>query len=125
MHARVLAAVALLVTILPTAARADVAPPPGDCANKKEGEACKDESGRDGACGTITYTATNHATNPPTTSTRSYFGCRSGVAPTVTKSAKKCSVAFAGEPTSGAAFALAAAAVGLAALQRRRARRRG
>lgn len=120
MHARVLAALALLLTIAPASARADVAPPPGDCANKKEGEACKDEGGRDGACGTISYTATNNATNPPTTSTRSYFGCRSGVAPTVAKSAKKCSVTYAGAPASDGGLLAATVVVGLVALRRRR-----
>jgi hypothetical protein len=86
----------LLAMLCASTAVADVPPPSGDCANKKEGEACKDAVGKDGACGRIGYSSTNHATNPPTVSQSSYIGCRAGDKPTVT--AKKCSVSTIGAP---------------------------
>jgi hypothetical protein len=119
-HVAVFALVGVGFGLVPRMARADVVPPAGDCSNKKEGDPCRDEAKREGACGTISSTATNHATDPPTESQRSYFGCRAGVAPT--SSTKKCSVVAVGAraPRDGETLALALAAVA-AVLGRRRA----
>lgn len=111
-----------LFTFSPSA-RADVLPL-DDCGmkHKKEGEACKDTAGKDGACGTITYTATNHATNPPTQSQRSYLGCRTGEKPTASAAPKKgCSAS----PQDAEGGALLLGAVGVILASRRRARRVG
>lgn len=105
------------------AARAD-ALPIDDCGlkQKKEGEACKDAAGKDGACGTITYTATNHATNPPSQSQRSYLGCRTGEKPTATAAAKKgCSASP--QDARGGALVLGALFFGALAMSRARRRR--
>lgn len=98
--------------------RADVVPLPGDCANKKEGDACQDEQHQAGACGTLTYTATNNATNPPTSSQRTYFGCRAGAKP----KSRLCSVSTAGAPSEGGACVLASLAIAAVAARRRRRR---
>lgn len=82
---RSFALAALVSTVtLTSVSRADVMPPAGDCEGKSEGTACKDDSGKPGACGTITY---SRSFTPPfpdaatQTSERSYFGCKGGAAP--------------------------------------------
>lgn len=120
---------ALLTALLlaaPTSAWADVVPPAGDCEGKKEGQACKDFESKPGACGTVTYTRTLPPSAPgaaPNTSQGSYFGCRTGVTPTVASSGgggKGCAVAPVGLTNGpGAALALAALALTASAARRR------
>lgn len=123
MRTPVAALLALALVVLSPAARADVLPV-DECGlkQKKEGEACKDTAGKDGACGTISYTATNHATSPPTQSQRSYLGCRTGEKPTATAAAKKgCSASP--QEANGGALVFGALVLGALVLSRARRRR--
>lgn len=91
---RVVAALVFLGVSAP--AFADVIPPAGDCEKKSEGDACKDDDGKPGACGTITYT---RMFTPPApgaaavTSQSSYFGCKAGA---VAKKTHSCNVSMVG-----------------------------
>jgi hypothetical protein len=75
--------------------RADVMPPPGDCAQKSEGQSCTDYDGKSGACATIAYTRSFTPPGGPTqTSQSSYFGCKTGATPKARS--KACSVSAFG-----------------------------
>lgn len=114
-----LAAIAISA-IFPAFSHADVVPPPGDCAKKSEGDSCTDFEGKPGACGTISETRSLPPISPgsqPTTTTTSYFGCKTGAVPK--HSGKSCSVHDVGEDTdAGAGFAMLA--LGLVAFARRK-----
>src|SRR5688572_12109040 len=111
-----LAAAFSLVTAASALANADVVPL-DECAmrGKKQGEACKAEDGRPGACTTITYTRTFRPPDPsmpPSTSQQSYFGCQAGATPTVAGGkGKGCELASAGAPSRGGPLALVALAL--------------
>jgi hypothetical protein len=118
-------ALAFAALLAPSLAFADVVPSPDDCEKMQEGEACKDYAQKPGACGTLTDTAYNHATDPPTPRTRSYFGCVTGKEPTVkppTVSSKSCDMGSVGAAERGAGAATGAA-LALAVLLARRTRR--
>jgi hypothetical protein len=105
-----------------SAARADVPPPSGDCEKKAEGEACTSERKMPGACGRLSYTSTNHATNPPTTHTSTYHGCVEGAAPTAKAKKRGCSFGAAGRGASTDVAAAIAFAGAVVARRRRRSR---
>jgi len=97
----------ILLLMISAPARADVMPPPGDCAQKSEGQACTDYEGKAGACATMTYTRSFTPPSGPTeTSQSSYFACKTGATPKARSRACSVSAIGVGSDADGTDYVL-------------------
>jgi len=126
MQHRLPAALALLVLAVAAPAFADVPPPnTAQCSSLKEGDACKDDNSKDGACtkSTCSKLDYSHGT-PPTSVDYACLVCTAG-ASTTTSSSSSSSSGGGGCSMSGGAGAPSAllALLALPLLRRRRERK--